>query len=187
MIEAAITPGIARTRFNSSSVSMVAPTILCRRSECRGAPTGASLRVPRFPGGPPGTCGSREDPHVIAVRLYPEYLMTSSHRLPSREPEHLATGSPELDLLTVLVPESRHYSLHRDYLLFRPKTTFVAAGELQIYRGRATLDARRISPDTLLRPFRCSPRRSDRRGRPGMADEMEVPSTGVGRLARPDV
>ena len=29
--------------------SMVAPTILCRRSECRGAPTGASLRVPHFP------------------------------------------------------------------------------------------------------------------------------------------
>jgi hypothetical protein len=28
---------------------------------------------------------------------------------------------------------------------FPPKTTFVAAGELQIYRGRASLDARKIS------------------------------------------
>src|SRR5450759_3738619 len=77
---------MARTRFNSPSVSMVAPTILCRRSECRGAPTGASLRVPHFPGGPPGTCGSREDPHVIAVRLDPEHLVPSGHGLPSRDP-----------------------------------------------------------------------------------------------------
>src|ERR1035437_6303260 len=169
---------MARTRFNSPSVSMVAPTILCRRSECRGAPTGASLRVPHFPGGPPGTAGSREDQDLSADNLDSEYLMTSSHRLPSREPEHLAAGSPELDLLTVLVPESRHYSLHRDHLLFRPKTTLVAAGELQIYRGRATLDARRISPDTLLRPFRGSRLRSDMWGKPGIAGGMEVPSWG---------
>src|ERR1019366_756771 len=103
MIRASITPGMARTRFNRSSVSMVAPTILCRRSECRGAPTGASLRVPHFPGGPPGTCGSREDPHVIAVRLDPEHLMTPGHRLPRRKAEHLAARSPDLDLLTVLI------------------------------------------------------------------------------------
>src|ERR1035437_1269104 len=128
---------MARTRFNSPSVSMVAPTILCRRSECRGAPTGASLRVPHFPGGPPGTCGSREDPHVIAIRLDPEHLVTSGHGLPSREPEHLAAGSPDLDLLAVIVPKNRHYSLHRDYLLFRPKTTFAAAGELQIHPPRS--------------------------------------------------
>src|SRR5450759_3089177 len=98
---------MARTRFNSPSVSMVAPTILCRGSECRGAPVGTGLGVPRFPRGPPGTCGSREDPHVIAVRLYPEYLMTTGHCLPRREPEWLAGRSPDLDLLSVLVPESR--------------------------------------------------------------------------------
>src|ERR1035437_834943 len=98
---------MARTRFNSPSVSMVAPTILCRRSECRGAPTGASLRVPHFPGGPPGTCCPSEDPHVIAVRLYPELLVPSGHGLPSREPEHLPAGSPELDLLPILIPKCR--------------------------------------------------------------------------------
>src|ERR1035437_144375 len=67
------------TAFNSPSVSMVAPTILCRGSECRGAPVGTGLGVPRFPRGPPGTCGSREDPHVVAVRLDPEHLMTPGH------------------------------------------------------------------------------------------------------------
>src|SRR5450756_3152398 len=106
-MEASITPGMARTRSNRSSVSMVAPTILCRRSERRGAPVGAGLGVPHFPRRPPGTCGSREDPHVIAVRLDPEDLVTSGHGLPSRKPEHLSARSPELDLLTVLVPESR--------------------------------------------------------------------------------
>src|SRR5665647_2418085 len=120
-MEASITPGMARTRFNRSSVSMVAPTILCRRSECRGAAIGASLCVPRFPGRPPGTTGSREDPHVIAVGLDPEHLVTSGDGLTRREPEHLAAGSPDLDLLTVLVPESRHYSLHGECLLFRQK------------------------------------------------------------------
>src|SRR5450759_1590197 len=107
MIRASITPGMARTRLNSPSVSMVAPTILCRRSECRGAPTGASLRVPHFPRRPPGTCGSREDPHVIAVGLDPEHLVTSCHRLPSGKNEHLSAGSPELDLLAIFIPKSR--------------------------------------------------------------------------------
>src|ERR1035437_4211185 len=104
MLEASITPGMARTRFNRSSESMVAPTILCRWSERRGAPVGAGLRVAHFPRGPPGTCGSREDPDVIAVRLDPEDLVTPGPRL------------PDLDLLSVLVPESRHYSLHRKCL-----------------------------------------------------------------------
>src|ERR1017187_6206289 len=112
MIRASITPGMARTRFSRSSESMVAPTILCRRSECRGSTVGAGLRIPRFPRRPPGTCGSREDPYVIAVGLDPQHLVTSGDGLTRREPEHLAAGSPELDLLTVLVPESRHYSLH---------------------------------------------------------------------------
>src|ERR1035437_3533880 len=107
MMEASITPGMARTRSNRSSVSMVAPTILCRRSECRGSTVGAGLRIPRFPGRPPGTCCPSEDQDVIAIRLYPEHLVTSGHRLPRREPEDLAGRSPELDLLTVLVPKSR--------------------------------------------------------------------------------
>src|ERR1035437_6943566 len=107
MMVASITPEMACTRFNSSSVSMVAPTILCRGSECRRAPVRAGLRVAHFPRGPPGTTGSREDPHVIAVGLDPEHLVTSGDGLTRREPEHLAAGSPELDLLSVLVPESR--------------------------------------------------------------------------------
>src|ERR1017187_9810561 len=107
MIRASITPGMARTRFNSSSVSMVAPTILCRGSECRGAPVSASLGVAHFPGGPPGTCCPSEDQDVIAFRLYSEHLVTSGHGLPRREPEDLAGRSPDLDLLTVLIPESR--------------------------------------------------------------------------------
>src|SRR5664280_460967 len=101
MMRASITPGMARTRLNRSSESMVAPTILCRRSECRGSTVGAGLRVPHFPGRPPGTCGSREDPHVIAVRLDPEHLVPSGHGLPSRKNEHLSAGSPELDLLAI--------------------------------------------------------------------------------------
>src|ERR1017187_5427666 len=117
MIRASITPGMARTRFNRSSESMVAPTILCRRSECRRAPVRAGLREPHFPGRPPGTCGSREDPHVIAVRLDPEDLVPSSHRLPRRKAEDLAGRSPDLQLLAVLIPISRHYSLHRECLL----------------------------------------------------------------------
>src|ERR1035437_5347811 len=143
MMEASITPGMVRTRFSRSSESMIAPTFLCRGSEGRGAPISAGLRVPHFPGGPPGTCGSREDPHVIAVGLDPEHLVTSGDGLTRREPEHLAAGSPDLDLLAVLVPESRHYSLHRDYLLFREKKTFVTAPQLQPSRGRAILDPRR--------------------------------------------
>src|ERR1035441_8502979 len=94
MMEASITPGMVRTRFSRSSESMIAPTFLCRGSEGRGAPISAGLRVPHFPGGPPGTCGSREDPHVIAVGLDPEHLVTSGDGLTRREPEHLAAGSP---------------------------------------------------------------------------------------------
>src|ERR1035441_8048194 len=112
-MEASITPGMARTRFNRSTESMIAPTILCRRSECRGSTVGAGLRIPRFPRGPPGTAGSREDQDVIAVRLYSEHLVTSGDGLPRREPEFLAARSPDLDLLAVFIPESRHYSLHR--------------------------------------------------------------------------
>src|ERR1035437_5509797 len=100
------------------------------RSERRGAPVRAGLRVPHLPRRPSGTTGSREDPHVIAIRLHPEDLVTSGDGLTRREPEHLAAGSPELDLLTVLVPESRHYSLHRDSLLSRKKKTFVTAPQL---------------------------------------------------------
>src|ERR1039458_1299928 len=107
MIRASITPGMARTRFNRSSVSMVAPTILCRRSERRGAPVSAGLRVPHFPRGPPGTCCSSEDPDLIVDNLDPEDLVTSGHGLPSRKLEHLSGGSPDLDLLAVIVPKSR--------------------------------------------------------------------------------
>src|ERR1017187_9699226 len=145
MIRASITPGIARTRFNRSSESMVAPTILCRGSECRGAPVGAGLRVPHFPGRPPRSRGSGQDPDVIAVRLYPEELVPSSHRLPRGKAEHLAGRSPNVDLLAVFIPISRHYSLHCHCLLFRPKTTSLTAPQLHWYRARAHLDARRIS------------------------------------------
>src|ERR1035437_81085 len=136
MIRVSITPGMARTRSNRSSVSMIAPLYLCRRSECRGAPVGAGLRVPHFPSRPPGTCGSREDPHVIAVRLDPEDLVPSGHGLPSREPEHLAAGSPDLDLLAVIVPKSRHHSFHRRFLLFRAERTFLGVAQLQPGRER---------------------------------------------------
>src|ERR1035437_378896 len=107
MIRVSITPGMARTRSNRSSVSMIAPAILCRGSECRRAPVRAGLRVPHLPRRPPGTCGSREDPHVIAVRLDPEHLVTSGHGLPRRKAEHLSGRSPDLDLLAVIVPKSR--------------------------------------------------------------------------------
>src|ERR1017187_1242688 len=143
MMEASITPGMARTRSNRSSVSMAFPTILCRRSECRGSTVGAGLRIPRFPRRPPGTCCPSEDQDVIAIRLYPEHLVTTGHGLPRRKAEHLAGRSPDLDLLSVFIPISRHHSLHRDCLLFRPKTTFVAAGELQIHAARVILDPRR--------------------------------------------
>src|ERR1019366_5176981 len=136
MMRASITPGMARTRLNRSSESMVVPTILCRRSECRGSTVGAGLRVPHFPRRPPGTCCPSEDQDVIAVRLYPEHLVTSGHGLPRRKAELLAGRSPDLDLLAVFIPKSRHHSLHRDCLLFRQKTTFLAAGELHWYRGR---------------------------------------------------
>src|ERR1017187_5339950 len=143
MIRASITPGMARTRFSRSSESMVAPTILCRRSECRGSTVGAGLRIPRFPRGPPGTAGSREDQDVIAVRLYPEDLVPSSHRLPRRKAEHLAGRSPDFQLLPVLIPKCRQHSFHRDCLLFRQKTAFAAAAELHTYGRRASLDPRR--------------------------------------------
>src|ERR1017187_6370024 len=152
MIRASITPGMARTRCSRSSVSMVAPTILCRRSECRRAPVGAGLCVPRFPRGPPGTCCPSEDQDVIVDNLDSEYLVTSGHCLPRRKAEDLAGRSPDLDLLTVLIPESRHHSLHRHCLLFRPKTTFVAAGELHTYesggepRPRQTLATEHTAP-----------------------------------------
>src|SRR5664279_5482074 len=107
MIRSSITPGMARTRLNRSSESMVAPTILCRRSECRGSTVGAGLRVPHFPRGPPGTAGSGQDQDVIAVRLDPEDLVPSSHRQPSRKPEHLSGGSPKVDLLPILIPKCR--------------------------------------------------------------------------------
>src|SRR5665811_2476773 len=121
MIRVSITPGMARTRLNRSSVSMVAPTILCRRSECRRATVGAGLGVPHFPCWPPGTTGSGQDPDLSADNLDSEDLVTSGHRLPRREPEDLAGRSPDLQILAVLIPISRHYSLHRDCLLFRPK------------------------------------------------------------------
>src|ERR1039458_3261030 len=98
-----ITPGMARTRLSSSSVSMVAPTILCRRSERRCAPVRAGLGVPRFPGRPPGTCCPSEDPDLIVDNLDPEHLVTTGHSLPCREPEHLLGRSPDLDLLTVII------------------------------------------------------------------------------------
>src|ERR1035437_10815628 len=162
MMEASITPGMARTRLNRSSVSMIAPTILCRRSECRRATVRAGLGEPHFPRRPPGTCGSREDPHVIAVRLDSEDLVISGHGLPRRKAEHLAGRSPDVDLLAVIVPISRHHSLHRGCLLFRQKTTFMAAGELQIHPARAIPETEeRTAPDMLLRPFRGSRLRSD--------------------------
>src|ERR1017187_2859743 len=111
MIRASITPGMARTRCSRSSVSMVAPTILCRRSECRGSTVGAGLRVPHFPGGPPGTCCPSEDPDLIVDYLDPEHLVTSGHGLPGGEPEDLPGRSPDFQLLAVLVPKSRHHSL----------------------------------------------------------------------------
>src|ERR1035437_5323973 len=102
------------------------------------------VRVPRCPGrcrsacsalsrSAPGTCCPSEHQGVIAFRLYSEHLVTSGHGLPRREPEDLAGRSPDLDLLTVLIPATRSHSLHHDRLLFRPKTTFVTAGELQIH------------------------------------------------------
>src|ERR1035438_7854168 len=109
MIRASITPGMARTRFNRSSESMVAPTILCRRSECRGPPVRAGLRIPHFPGRPPGTCCPSEDPDLIVDNLDPEDLVATGHRLPRREPEDLAGRSPDLQLLAVLIPISRHH------------------------------------------------------------------------------
>src|ERR1035441_1306078 len=107
MIRASITPGMARTRFSRSSESMIAPTTLFRRSESRGTPVGAGLCVPHFPRGPPGAAGSGQDQDVIAVRLDPEDLVPSSHRQPSRKPEHLSGGSPKVDLLPILIPKCR--------------------------------------------------------------------------------
>src|ERR1035441_7652134 len=137
MIRASITPGIARTRFSRSSESMVAPTILCRRSECRGSTVGAGLRIPCFPGRSPRSTGSRENPDLSADNLDPEHLVTTGQGLPRREPEHLPGRSPDLDLLTVLIPKCRHHSFHRRCLLSRQKTTFLAAGELQIHPPRS--------------------------------------------------
>src|ERR1039458_2982007 len=134
---------MARTRFSRSSESMVAPTILCRRSECRGSTVGAGLRIPRFPRRPPRSTGPGQDPDLIVDNLDPEHLVTSGHGLPRREPEYLAGRSPDLDLLAVLIPISRHYSLHCHCLLFRPKTTSLTAPQLQIHPARAILDPRR--------------------------------------------
>src|ERR1035437_9007699 len=105
MIRASITPGMARTRSSRSSRSMVAPTILCRGSECRGAPVRAGLREPHFPGRPPGTCCPSEDPDLIVDNLDPEDVVTSGHGLPSRKLEHLSGGSPNVDLLQILRSE----------------------------------------------------------------------------------
>src|ERR1017187_9656145 len=117
MIRASITPGMARTLSNSSSVSMVAPAILCRRSERRRAPVRAGLRVSRFPRGPPRSTGPGEDQDVITVRLDPEHLVTTGQGLSSREPEHLAGRTPDFQFLPVLIPKCRHHSLHRHCLL----------------------------------------------------------------------
>ena len=145
--------------------------------ECRGATVRASLGVPRFPRGPPRSTGPGQDPDLSADYLDSEDLVTSGHDLPRREPEDLAGRSPDLDLLTVLIPKCRHHSFHRRCLLSRQKTTFLAAGELQCCRGRASLDPGRCwLSDILLRPFRGSPTRSDRWGRPGVAKRMEAPS-----------
>src|ERR1035437_3426029 len=130
-MEASITPGMACTRFNRSSESMIAPTILCRGSECRGSTVGAGLREAHFPGRPPRSTGPGQDPDLIVDNLDPEHLVTSGHGLPRREPEYLAGRSPDLDLLAVLIPISRHYSLHCHCLLFRPKTTSLTAPQLQ--------------------------------------------------------
>src|ERR1039458_5528077 len=116
-----ITPGMARTRLSSSSVSMVAPTILCRRSERRCAPVRAGLGVPRFPGRPPGTCCPSEDPDLIVDNVAPDPLVTPGQGLSSRKPEDLAGRSPDVDLFAVLIPISRHYFLHRHCLLVRAK------------------------------------------------------------------
>src|ERR1035441_7208964 len=104
MIEAAITPGMARTHVKSSSVSMVASAILCRRSEGRGSTVRAGLRVPHFPGRPPGTCCPSEDQDVIAVRLDPEHLVTTGQGLSSRKGELLPGRSPNVDLLPIPMP-----------------------------------------------------------------------------------
>src|ERR1017187_6806718 len=129
MIRASITPGMARTRFSRSSESMVAPTILCRRSECRGSTVGAGLRIPCFPGRSPRSTGSRENPDLSADNLDPEHLVTTGQGLPRREPEHLPGRSPDLDLLTVLIPKGRHHSFPRSSLISRQKTTFLAGKE----------------------------------------------------------
>src|ERR1035437_8903848 len=102
---------MACTRFNSSSVSMVAPTILCRRSEGRGAPVRAGLRVPHFPRGPPRSTGPGQDPDLSADNLDSEDLVTTGDGVPRRKVEYLSGGSPDLDLLAVIVPKSRHHSL----------------------------------------------------------------------------
>src|ERR1017187_9403345 len=143
MMRASMTPGMARTRSNRSLVSMVAPTILCRRLERRGAAIGAGLREPHFPRGPPRSTGSGEDPDLSADNLDSEDLVPSGDGLPRRKAEHLSGRSPDLDLLTILIPKCRHHSFHRRCLLSRQKTTFLAAGELQIHPARAILDPRR--------------------------------------------
>ena len=80
------------------------PTILCRRSECRGAPGGAGLRVPHFPRRPPGTCGSREDPHVVTENAAQEILGTLFHiHSNGITPRHRAQLSR--DLVRPKVPE----------------------------------------------------------------------------------
>src|ERR1039457_570084 len=91
------------------------------RLERRCAPVCAGLGVPRFPGGPPGTCCPSEDPDLIVDNLDPEHLVTTGQGLSSRKAEDLAGRSPDVDLFAVLIPISRHYSLHRHCLLVRAK------------------------------------------------------------------
>src|ERR1035437_4032002 len=108
MMDASITPGMARTRFSRWSGSMIRPHNPKQiRSERRGAAIGAGLGVPHFPRGPPGTTGPGEDPDLSADYLNSEDLMTSGDCLPRRKAEELSGRTPDLDLLSVLVPESR--------------------------------------------------------------------------------
>src|ERR1035437_9392711 len=106
-MEASITPGMACTRFNRSPESMIAPTILCRGSECRGAPVGAGLREAHFPGRAPRSTGPGQDPDLSADNLDSKDLVISGHSLPSGKNEHLSAGSPELDLLAIFRSEER--------------------------------------------------------------------------------
>src|ERR1017187_8526160 len=175
MIRASITPGIARTLFSRSSESMIAPLFSNRRSKRRSASVRAGLGVTHFPGGPPRSTGPGQDPDLIVDNLDSEHLVTSGHDLPRREGKYLAAGSPDLDLLTVLIPKCRHHSFHRDCLLSRQKTTFLAAGELQIHPARAILDPRRDNLYGYVAPALPGLSKAFQPvGKTGIADEMEM-------------